>query len=107
MSQEFRQMKRFLCILVVLMLPAIAFAEYKVVIKKSGRVIEGRYVKEDDKSIYMVSDGIQLTFKKELLDLDKMKSLNPETTTPAEDATNKSGTKSTNKSVADIAKENK
>ncbi len=64
----------------VFLVPTLAFAQYKIVLK-NGKVIEGKYLHEDQANIYVESNGIQMNFKKERLDLDKMKELN--TTVPA------------------------
>jgi hypothetical protein len=74
-------MKRnyFTCLLVFLLvcsLPILCFAEYKVVIKKNGKIIEGRLLTETDTSVTIVSAGAHISFKKADLDLDKMKELN-------------------------------
>lgn len=64
----------FICVSVVLC--TTAFAEYTVVVKESGKVIKGEYVQEDDQILVLSVDHINLTFKKNLLDLEKMKTLN-------------------------------
>ena len=72
-------MKRFaICLLFLFLVPFFANAEtlYKVVIKKTGKVIEGKLVSDTPDSIQIISNGLQVTLKKELLDLDKMKELN-------------------------------
>jgi|GEM_PF-3302035 len=63
-------------LLLIVSLPIFCFAEYKVVIKKNGKVLEGKIVSDTDTSITIVSSGAQLTFKKADLDLEKMKELN-------------------------------
>lgn len=68
-------MKVLQILVMVLLLPGLAFA-YKVVLK-NGKVIEGSLVREDDTSIFIESSGIQMNFKKDTLDIDKMKELNP------------------------------
>jgi hypothetical protein len=60
----------------LLCLPVLCFGEYKVVVKKNGKILEGKLTAEDDSSVSIVSNGIQLRFKKEDLDLDRMKELN-------------------------------
>jgi hypothetical protein len=62
--------------LLVFSLPILCFAEYKVVIKKNGKVIEGRLLSETDTTVSIVSGGSHFTFKKADLDLDKMKEVN-------------------------------
>jgi hypothetical protein len=71
----FRNITSFL-IAIFLMLPLCALGEYKVVLKKSGKLMEGKYIREDEQYIYLISDGVKVNFKKSLLDLDKMKELN-------------------------------
>jgi hypothetical protein len=61
--------------LLLLLFPALTFAQYKVVLK-SGKVIEGKYLNEDQSNIYLETSGINVTFKKDKLDLAKMKELN-------------------------------
>jgi hypothetical protein len=92
-------MKALRIFAILLLIPIVCFADYKVVVKKSGKVIEGKFVSEDDKTINLTSpDGIRISFKKELLDLDKMKELNaslqtqaPPPPPPAPKKTNTSG----------------
>ena len=67
---------RIYLLLLFLSLPVFALDEYKVVLKKNGKVIEGQYVREDEQFIYLVSEGIQVNFKKSILDLERMKQLN-------------------------------
>jgi hypothetical protein len=45
-------------------------------VKESGKVVKGEYVQEDDQILVLNVDHVNLTFKKSLLDLEKMKSLN-------------------------------
>jgi hypothetical protein len=75
--------------LLLLLFPVLSFAQYKVVLK-SGKVIEGKYLHEDQLNIYIESGGIKMNFKKEKLDLAKMKELNAKQETPAADAAAKS-----------------
>ena len=109
-----RTIFRALTWILILAFPLVAFAEYKVVIKKNGKIIEGKLVAEDDTSITIINAGARLVYKKDTLDLERMKELNesytdrddvkglnrpsPSTTEPK---TNDSG------SLADIAKQNK
>jgi hypothetical protein len=67
----------------VLLVPTLAFAQYKIVLK-NGKVIEGKYLHEDQANIYVESNGIQMNFKKDKLDLDKMKELNTKVPAPEE-----------------------
>lgn len=87
-------------------LTAITEAAYKVVIKKNQKIFEGEFLREDDTSITIKSAGDQLTFKKSLLDLDKMKELNPPAPTQTSAADENAGRKEP-KTLAEIAKENK
>jgi len=68
--------------LLLLLFPAFTFAQYKVVLK-SGKVIEGKYLHEDSLNVYIESGGIKMNFKKEKLDLEKMKGLNATQEAPA------------------------
>lgn len=52
------------------------FAEYTVVMKDTGKVIKGEFVQENDQIVVITKDHVSLTFKKALLDLEKMKTLN-------------------------------
>jgi hypothetical protein len=67
----------------VFLVPALAFAQYKIVLK-NGKVIDGKYLHEDQANIYIESNGIQMNFKKDRLDLDKMKELNIKVPAPEE-----------------------
>jgi len=73
-------MKRLaLCFFLLLfVLPFLCHAEttYKVVIKKTGKVIEGKLLGEDAESIHVLVNGLQVGYKKDQLDLEKMKVLN-------------------------------
>ncbi len=64
------------CVFICLAVTLCFSGDYKVVIKSSGKIIEGDYIHETDDTIYMDVNGIQLQFKKSLLDFDKMKELN-------------------------------
>jgi uncharacterized protein YbaP (TraB family) len=68
----------FLLVLVFLSFTTLNFAanEYKVVIKSTGKTIEGRFLSETPTVIHLEVDGIKIQFKKDLLDLEKMKQLN-------------------------------
>src|SRR5262245_13658242 len=64
-------------ILVLLLLPGTSFTEnYKVVNKNTGKITEGRLLREDETTIYLEIKGVQVNFKKSLLDLEKMNALN-------------------------------
>jgi hypothetical protein len=67
----------------VFLVPTLAFAQYKIVLK-NGKVIEGKYLHEDQANIYVESNGIQMNFKKDRLDLDKMNELNTSVPAPVE-----------------------
>jgi len=75
---------RFFVFLLVCSIPILCFAEYKVVIKKNGKILEGRLLTETDTSLTIVSAGAHITFKKADLDLDKMKELNANYTKPSD-----------------------
>ena len=55
-------------------------AEYSVVMKDTGKVIKGEFVQENDQIVVITKDHVSLTFKKALLDLEKMKTLNQSVT---------------------------
>lgn len=84
-------MKAIRIFLLLLIFPAFTFAEYKVVLK-SGKVIEGKFLHEDQLNVYIESGGIKMNFKKEKLDLAKMKELNAKQEAPVAEATTKTGT---------------
>ncbi len=66
----------FIFICVSFLFCTSVFAEYSVVMKDTGKVVKGEYVQEDDQIVVLSVDHVNLTFKKSLLDLDKMKTLN-------------------------------
>jgi hypothetical protein len=76
-------MKVVRILILVLFVPTLAFAQYKIVLK-NGKVIEGKYLHDDQANVYIESNGIQMNFKKETLDLDKMKELNAKVPAPVE-----------------------
>lgn len=76
----------FIFICVSFLFSISAFAEYTVVMKDTGKVIKGEFVQENDQIIVITKDHVSLTFKKALLDLEKMKTLN-ESVTPAPKST--------------------
>jgi len=41
-------MKVFRVLAILLLIPIVCFADYKVVVKKTGKVIEGKYLSEDE-----------------------------------------------------------
>jgi hypothetical protein len=84
-------MKAICIFLFLLLFPAFSFAQYKVVLK-SGKVIEGKFVHEDQLNVYIESDGIKMNFKKDKLDLEKMKELNAKQEAPAAEAHPQSAT---------------
>jgi hypothetical protein len=59
-----------------ILLCTAVFAEYTVVMKDTGKVIKGEFVQENDQIVVITKDHVSLTFKKALLDLEKMKTLN-------------------------------
>jgi MoxR-like ATPase len=59
-----------------ILLCTAVFAEYTVVMKDTGKVIKGEFVQENDQILVITKDHVSLTFKKALLDLEKMKTLN-------------------------------
>jgi hypothetical protein len=71
-------MKVLQILLVILLVPGLTFA-YKVVLK-NGKEVEGTLVREDDSSIFLTSGGIQMNFKKDDLDLQKMSEINKSST---------------------------
>jgi hypothetical protein len=71
-----RTIFRLLTLVVLLVFPVISFADYKVVVKKNGKIIEGKLVTEDESSVTIINQGTRLSFKKKDLDLERMKELN-------------------------------
>jgi hypothetical protein len=71
-----RTIFRLLTLVVLLIFPVISFAGYKVVVKKNGKIIEGKLVTEDESSVTIINQGTRLSFKKKDLDLERMKELN-------------------------------
>jgi hypothetical protein len=68
---------RFHHLAVLLLLPAAAFcADYQVVFKDSGKVIHGDFVQEDAKAITLKVGNTEVSFRKEALDLKRMRELN-------------------------------
>jgi hypothetical protein len=66
----------FVFVCVSFLLCTFVFAEYSVVMKDTGKVITGEFVQENDQIVVITKDHVSLTFKKALLDLEKMKTLN-------------------------------
>lgn len=79
-----RHIVQTLTFLVLLALPLFCFADYKVVVKKNGKIIEGKLVAEDNASVTIISQGTRLRYKKETLDLERMKELNAGYYTPSD-----------------------
>ena len=71
-----RTIIRALTWILILAFPLVVFAEYKVVIKKNGKIIEGKLVAEDDTSVTIINAGARLVYKKDTLDMERMKELN-------------------------------
>jgi hypothetical protein len=100
-------------IILLLVFPMYVFAEYKVVIKKNGKVIEGELVAEDDTHVTIRSGGARLRYKKDTLDLEKMKELNEGYVAPGDAITldrPKEGdvkAEDTGSSLADVAQQNR
>lgn len=70
----------FIFICVTFLFCTAVFAEYTVVMKDTGKVIKGEFVQENDQILVITKDHVSLTFKKALLDLEKMKTLNQSVT---------------------------
>ena len=71
-----RMIFRSIIFVVLLAFPLLSFADYKVVVKKNGKIIEGKLIAEDENSVTIMSQGTQLSYKKDTLDLERMKTLN-------------------------------
>jgi hypothetical protein len=71
-----RMIFRCFIFVVLLAFPVLSFAQYKVVVKKNGKIIEGKLIAEDESSVTIVSQGARLKYKKDTLDLEQMKRLN-------------------------------
>ncbi len=65
-----------LTLVALLAFPVLSFADFKVVVKKNGKIIEGKLSNEDETSVSIVSAGTRLRFLKKDLDLERMKQLN-------------------------------
>jgi hypothetical protein len=65
-----------LTLVTLLIFPVLSFAEFKVVVKKNGKIIEGKLANEDETSVTIISAGTRLRFLKKDLDLDRMKEVN-------------------------------
>src|SRR3954447_12893258 len=64
-------------LLMVLALSVTAWcADYQVVLKPSGKVIHGAFLYEDANTITLQVNSTEVSFKKEKLDLARMKELN-------------------------------
>jgi hypothetical protein len=66
----------FIFICVSFLFCASVFAEYTIVMKDTGKVVKGEYIQEDEQILVINVNHVNLTFKKSLLDLEKMKTLN-------------------------------
>ncbi|MCI0416162.1 hypothetical protein L0222_25590 [bacterium] len=108
--------RTILCVLTLVALlafPVLSFAEYKVVMKKNGKIIEGKLVGEDGSSVSIISAGTRLRFLKKDLDLDRMKEVNAgyQTDSDVKDLDVPSSSQSTTSSdattLADLAKQNR
>src|SRR3954469_12282739 len=65
------------CLLILLALSVTAWcADYQVVLKSSGNVIHGAFLYEDANTITLQVNSAEVSFKKEKLDLARMKELN-------------------------------
>jgi len=65
-----------LTLVALLAFPVLSFAEFKIVMKKNGKIIEGKLSNEDETSVSIISAGTPLRFLKKDLDLERMKELN-------------------------------
>lgn len=107
-----------LTLVTLLVFPVLSFAEFKVVVKKNGKIIEGKLANEDETSVTIISAGTRLRFLKKDLDLDRMKEVNAgylknddvqNIDLPAVEnapTSNPEGTSSPN-TLADLAKQNR
>jgi hypothetical protein len=78
-----RMIFRSFVFVVLLAFPLVSFAQYKVVVKKNGKIIEGKLIAEDENSVTIVSQGTRLKYKKDTLDLERMKKMNENYVPPA------------------------
>ena len=63
--------------LVLVVLTATAWCgDYQVVLKDSGKVIHGDFLYEDAKVVTLQVGGVETSFKKDRLDLERMRALN-------------------------------
>jgi hypothetical protein len=65
-----------LTLVTLLVFPVLSFAEFKIVVKKNGKIIEGKLANEDETSVTIISAGTRLRFLKKDLDLERMKEVN-------------------------------
>jgi hypothetical protein len=78
------RMRRFLLLLFLLLGVSVAWAaDYQVVLKNSGKIIHGEFLAEDATTITLKINTAEVSFKKEKLDLARMKELNPPIATAA------------------------
>jgi len=69
--------KIFAIFLLLIAMPVFcAVSQYKVVIKKTGKIVEGELIWEDDQIVQIREHGLKETFHKDQLDVEKMKTLN-------------------------------
>ena len=67
----------------LLMLPAAALgADYQVVFKGTGKVVHGEFRYEDEKTVTVKVGNTEVSFRKEKLDLQRMRELNRGATIP-------------------------
>ncbi len=109
-----RTISRSLILILLLAIPLLCFAEFKVVVKKNGKIIEGKLVAEDETSVTIISSGARLLYKKETLDLERMKQLNADYLSkddvrtmdrPGPATSKRTGTEPS--ALADVAKQNR
>src|SRR5262245_7973854 len=68
-------MLRRLLLVTLITLPAFA-TDYQVVVKSSGKVIHGAFLYEDATTITLQINSAEVSFKKDKLDLERMRELN-------------------------------
>src|SRR4051812_38477712 len=68
------RIRRFLVVL--LLSAAASCSDYQVVLKNSGKIIGGDFLFEDANTITLQVNKVEVSFKKERLDLERMKELN-------------------------------
>jgi hypothetical protein len=65
-----------LTLVALLAFPVLSFAEFKIVMKKNGKIIQGKLANEDETSVTIISAGTRLRFLKKDLDIERMKEVN-------------------------------